>query len=112
MRQSPSVGRISPSSGSARLVGLAWTVGAARIEGVIRQYVDGALRRAHYDKLEDGTFCAEVVDLPGVLAAGKTLEECRDHLAEVVEEWVLIRVSRGLAVPPLDDIEVRVQKTV
>ncbi len=31
----------------------------------------------------------------------ETLEECRNQLAEVVEEWVLIRVAKGLAVPPL-----------
>jgi predicted RNase H-like HicB family nuclease len=79
---------------------------------VIRQYVDEALRRAHYDKLEDGTFCAEVPDLRGVLATGSTVEECRDQLAEVVEEWVLVRVARGLEVPPLDKIEVKVQKAV
>ena len=77
---------------------------------MIREYVDHALRRAHYDKLEDGTFCAEVTELQGVLAIGATLEECRDQLAEVIEEWVLVRVARGLAVPPLDNIEVRVQK--
>lgn len=79
---------------------------------MIRQYVDQALRRAHYDKLDDGTFCAEVDGLPGVLASGTTLEECRDQLAEVVEEWVLVRIARGLDVPPLDNIEVKVQKAV
>jgi predicted RNase H-like HicB family nuclease len=79
---------------------------------MIREYVDQALRRAHYDKLEDGTFCAEVPELRGVIATGKTLEECRDQLAEVVEEWVLVRVAQGLAVPPLSDIEVKVSKAV
>lgn len=79
---------------------------------MIREYVDEALRRAHYDKLDDGTFCAEVADLQGVLATGATLEACRDQLAEVVEEWVLVRVARGLAVPALDAIEVKVQKAV
>ncbi|MBI2554782.1 MAG: type II toxin-antitoxin system HicB family antitoxin [Candidatus Rokubacteria bacterium] len=66
---------------------------------MIRQYVEEALKRARYDKLEDGIFCAEVPR--GVLATGETLEECRNQLAEVVEEWVLIRVARGLSVPPL-----------
>jgi predicted RNase H-like HicB family nuclease len=77
---------------------------------MIREYVDRALRRAQYDKLDDGTFCAEVPALRGVLATGDTLEECRDQLAEVVEEWVLVRISRGLDVPPLDDIEVKVSR--
>jgi predicted RNase H-like HicB family nuclease len=77
---------------------------------MIRQYVERALRGAHYDKLEDDTFCAEVPELRGVIATGDTLEVCRDQLAEVIEEWILVRVSQGLAVPALDDIEVKVQK--
>jgi predicted RNase H-like HicB family nuclease len=77
---------------------------------MIRQYIDEALRRAHYDKLEDGTFCAEVPDLAGVLAVGDTLEACREQLAEVVEEWILVRVAQRLDVPPLGGIEVKVQK--
>ena len=66
---------------------------------MIRQYVDEALRSARYDKLEDGTFYGEVPRLRGVLATAETLEECRSQLAEVVEEWVLIRVARRLPVP-------------
>ena len=56
---------------------------------------------ARYDKLEDGTFYGEVPRLRGVLATGETLEACRDQLAEVVEEWVLVRVAKGLQVPRL-----------
>jgi predicted RNase H-like HicB family nuclease len=78
--------------------------------GMIRQYVDRALRRARYDKLDDGTYCAEVSELQGVLASGTTLEDCRDQLAEVVEEWGLVRVSQRLDVPVLDHIEVKVSR--
>jgi len=77
---------------------------------MIRQYLEAALGRARYDKLEDGTFYAEVPRLRGVIAVGQTLEECRNQLAEVVEEWVLVRVARGLSVPPLGKIEVKVSK--
>lgn len=77
---------------------------------MIRQYVEEALRRARYDKLEDGTFCAEVPRLRGVLATGETLEECRRQLAEVVEEWVLIRIAKRLSVPSLGRITVKVAK--
>jgi predicted RNase H-like HicB family nuclease len=77
---------------------------------MIRQYVDAALRGARCDKLDDGTFCGEVPRLRGVLATAGTLEECRDQLAEVVEEWVLVRVSRGLRVPAVAGIEVRVKR--
>lgn len=77
---------------------------------MIRQYVEEALRSARYDKLEDGTFYGEVPRLRGVLVTADTLEECRNQLAEVVEEWVLIRVARGLPIPPLGKIQVRVKK--
>lgn len=77
---------------------------------MIRQYVEAALRGARYEKLEDGTFYGEVPRLRGVLATAETLEECRDQLAEVVEEWVLVRVARGLPVPALGRIQVKVKK--
>ncbi len=77
---------------------------------MIRQYVEEALRGARYDKLEDDTFYGEVPRLRGVLATAEILEDCRNQLAEVVEEWVLVRVAKGLAVPPLGKIGVRVKK--
>ena len=77
---------------------------------MIRQYVEEALRNARYDRLEDGTLYGEVPKLRGVLATGETLEECRNQLGEVVEEWVLVRVARGLAVPPLGKVAVKVKK--
>ena len=76
---------------------------------MIIAYVEQALKRADYAKLEDGTFVAEVEGLRGVLGRGSSLEACRDNLAEVVEEWVLVRVSRGLAVPPLGNVTVEVK---
>lgn len=75
---------------------------------MIREYIDRALRRATYDKLEDGTFVGEVPGLQGVLANAISLEECREQLAEVIEEWVLVRVARGLRVPSLDGVKVAV----
>jgi predicted RNase H-like HicB family nuclease len=77
---------------------------------MIRQYVDKALKRARYTKLEDGTFCGEVLRLRGVLAIGDTLAECRNQLSEVVEEWVLVRVARGLPIPPIGKVQVKVRK--
>jgi predicted RNase H-like HicB family nuclease len=74
---------------------------------VISRYVEEALRRAGYDKLEDGTFYGKVRGLRGVLSTGETLEECRNQLADVVEEWVLVRVAKGLSVPRLGKIAIR-----
>jgi predicted RNase H-like HicB family nuclease len=80
------------------------------VPDMIREYVETALRKARYEKLRDGTFYGEVPRLRGVLATGASLETCRDQLAEVVEEWVLVRVARGLSVPPLGKAVVRVKQ--
>jgi predicted RNase H-like HicB family nuclease len=60
--------------------------------------------------LDDGTFAATVSRLRGVIATGPTLEACRRDLAEVVEEWVLVRVARGLPVPALGKATVKVRR--
>ena len=77
---------------------------------VISRYVQQALRQARYRMLEDGTYCGTVAKLRGVVANADTLEGCRDELAEVVEEWILVRVARGLSVPALGGETVRVRK--
>ena len=79
-----------------------------RIYFVIRDYLDRALRRATYEKLSDGTYVGEVPGLRGVIATATTLEACRDLLGEVVEEWALVRVSRGLSVPAIDGVKLAV----
>ncbi|MBI4617600.1 MAG: type II toxin-antitoxin system HicB family antitoxin [Planctomycetes bacterium] len=79
---------------------------------MLRDYVDRALRRAKYEILEDGSVCAMVPGLRGVIAHADTVEACRAQLAEVVEEWVLVRVARGLRVPAIDGVRVRVRKAV
>ncbi len=74
---------------------------------MIQRYIAEALRKATYDKLEDGTFVGEVPGLRGVIANARTLESCREQLAEVIEEWVLVRVCRGLGVPPVRGVRLR-----
>lgn len=71
---------------------------------MIRNYIDAALRQAHYEIIDDEEpYYGSVPGLQGVWASGKTLEECRDRLADVIEGWVLIRLSRGLTIPQLRD---------
>ena len=55
-------------------------------------------------------FCATVPGLPGVVATAENLEDGRGQLAEVVEEWVLVRVSQGLSVPRLGTARVQVRR--
>jgi predicted RNase H-like HicB family nuclease len=75
---------------------------------MISRYLGEALHRAHYEPLEDGGYFATVRGLRGVIAQGQTLEACRSQLSEVVEGWILVRVAKGLAIPRLGRVSIRV----
>jgi predicted RNase H-like HicB family nuclease len=78
---------------------------------MIRNYIDAALRLAHYEIIEDEEpYYGAVPGLQGVWASGNSLEECRDHLADVVEGWVLIRLSRGMTIPPIGGVVLALPK--
>ena len=47
---------------------------------ILTGYIDMALSRAEYDKLEDGTFSGRIPGCKGVIAFGKTLRECENEL--------------------------------
>jgi len=77
---------------------------------MITNYVSAALRRARYQIVDGGLFCATVPGLRGVIATAPTVEGCRTQLAEVIEAWILVRVSRGLSVPALGRTTVQVKR--
>jgi len=71
------------------------------------EYIEEALRRAHYEIIEDEEpYYGEVKELKGVWATGKTLEECRQNLMEVIEGWILISVKKGLKIPKLGNVSI------
>jgi len=68
---------------------------------MINDFVKNATVNARYELLEDGSYCGSIPGFQGVLANAKTLKECKKELAEVLEEWILIKISRGQAVKGL-----------
>ncbi|MBK7876715.1 MAG: type II toxin-antitoxin system HicB family antitoxin [Planctomycetes bacterium] len=77
---------------------------------MITRYVEEALLRAKYERIDDEAWAATVPGLRGVIATGSRLEACRRDLSEVVEGWILVRVSRGLTIPKLGRASIRVKK--
>ena len=79
---------------------------------MLRNYIQAAMRQAKYEILpDDGSFYGEIPGFAGVWANAKTLEGCREELEEVLEEWVLLGVSRHLPLPVVDGIELAVKET-
>jgi len=73
-------------------------------EPMIREYIEAALERARYEVINDEeSYYGEVPELQGVWATGKTLEECRRNLIEVIEGWLIVRLKKGLPIPPLGE---------
>lgn len=69
---------------------------------MVTEYIEAALAMARYELIEDDAPCyGEVPGLDGVWANGTTLEECRHNLREVLEGWIVIRLRRGLDIPPV-----------
>ena len=72
---------------------------------MLTKYIQAALHQAKYEILnDDGSFYGEIPPCNGVYANAKTLEECREDLAEVLEEWLLFRISKDLPLPVVDGI--------
>ncbi len=78
---------------------------------MLTKYIQAAMHQAKYKILsDDDTFYGEIPGFQGVWANAGTLEACREELAEVLEEWILLRVSRNLALPVVDGIELSIKK--
>ncbi len=73
---------------------------------MILEYINAALEKAKYEIIEDDEpYYGEVPGLKGVWATGKTLEECRKNLAETIEGWIILRLRKGLPIPPIGNVK-------
>ena len=78
---------------------------------MLTDYIRAAMRHAKYELLpDDGSFYGEIPGFQGVYANSELLESCRDQLEEVLEEWVLFRVSRNLELPTVDGLKIEIKK--
>jgi predicted RNase H-like HicB family nuclease len=77
---------------------------------MLLEYVQAALRHAHYEILkDDGRYYGEIPLCPGVYSDAETLEDCREQLREVLEEWILLRVYKNIPIPLIDGIDLTVR---
>ena len=78
---------------------------------MLTNYARAAMRRAKYERLpDDGSYYGEIPGFQGVYANAETLEDCRDELEEVLEEWILFRISEHLALPTVDGLELTIKE--
>ncbi|MBF0460850.1 MAG: type II toxin-antitoxin system HicB family antitoxin [Magnetococcales bacterium] len=70
---------------------------------MLLNYLHAAMRHARYEILvDDNSFYGDIPACNGVYANASTLEACRNELAEVLEEWVLLRIHKNLSLPVIE----------
>ena len=76
---------------------------------MLTAYINAALRKAIYELLPEGEGYAGRIDgLQGVWASAANLEDCREQLREVLEEWIVLGLRMGHAIPTMDGISLSI----
>jgi len=71
---------------------------------MIREYIDAAMRRAHYELIEQPgqPYYGEIPGLEGVMACGASLEECRANLEDALDGWIALGLQLGQPIPEIE----------
>ena len=72
---------------------------------MLTEYINKAMSKAVYDKLEDGSFSGKITQCPGVIAFGKTLYQCEQELRSSLEGWLIVKIRHGDSLPVIGRID-------
>ncbi len=77
---------------------------------MISEYLEKAMLKAVYEKLEDGTYCGEIHDCPGTIAFAATISDCQKELKSVLEDWLMVGLRHDHELPVIDGIDLNQKK--
>jgi predicted RNase H-like HicB family nuclease len=66
---------------------------------MLTDYIQRAMRKAHYELMENDVYFGSIPGCDGVWARGKTLESCREQLQSTLEDWLLLGLQLGHKLP-------------
>ena len=79
---------------------------------MIREYLQAAMGRAQFKRIDNPEpVFGEIPPCPGVWATGRTVDECRKALEEVLEGWVLLGIRSGDQLPEIDGLRIEIPET-
>ena len=79
---------------------------------MILKYIETAIKKAEYKKLDDGSWFGEIPELKGIWANSNSVEECRNELLEVLEEWLLLKIKDNDPIPTIAGVSISFRKLV
>lgn len=66
----------------------------------ITNYIENLLRKAEYEYDETTkSWCGSIEELPGAYAQADTVEETREQLTEVIEDYILVSLQEKQELP-------------
>lgn len=68
------------------------------------EYINKAMTKAVYEKLEDGTYSGRIPQCPGIIAFGETLYQCQEELRSTLEGWLIVKIRHGDSLPVIGGI--------
>ena len=80
---------------------------------MMSEYLQHAMAQAHYQVLPDNEGSSGWIEgFQGVWANAGSLEECRNEIREVLEEWTILRLKMGHQAPVIDNIDLNTVRHV
>ncbi|MBU4320093.1 MAG: type II toxin-antitoxin system HicB family antitoxin [Nitrospinae bacterium] len=74
------------------------------------EYIQTAIEKAEYKRLDDGTWFAEIPGFEGVWVNGNSVEGCRKELMEVLEEWLILKIQDKDPIPIIKGIDINIKE--
>jgi predicted RNase H-like HicB family nuclease len=74
------------------------------------KYIQQAMSKALYDKLEDGSFCGKIPDCPGVIAFAESLHRCQEELQAALEGWLIVKLRHGDNLPVIGKVNLNTRR--
>ena len=66
----------------------------------INNYIEGMLKKVRYEYDQEAkSWCAILKELPGVYAQADTVEEARQQVAEVIEDYLIVSLRENQKLP-------------
>ncbi len=83
-----------------------WKLFLGVLRPLIEEYVSFAISRSTIEQLADETYYAAVPEIPGVWADSASPQSAREELAEVIREWLELKIEdEDYDIPSLNGLD-------
>ncbi|GJQ60277.1 MAG: type II toxin-antitoxin system HicB family antitoxin [Candidatus Scalindua sp. AMX11] len=79
---------------------------------MLTQYIEKAISKAEYEKLEDESYCGKIPVCSGTIAFGSTLYECQKELRFALEDWLINGLRHGDKIPVIEGINLNPKEVI